>query len=414
MRVFVGDDWSEKHHDVEVVAADGRVLARRKLSNDSTGLARLHAVIAESVGEPDSDDEVEVLVGIETDQGPWVAALYAAGYQVYAINPLMVARYRERHQVSGAKSDPGDAHVLAEIVRLDASHHRLLHPASPLAQRVKITARTHKSLIWQRQRQSSALRALLLACFPAAVALWNGSYDRDAVAILSTAPTKAAAAKLTQAKIRQLLVKAGRRRYRDVAAAKIHQGLRQDLGLPVDPQLEPAYAAAVQAQVAVIAALNTQIEQLEQVVAADFGQHPDADIILSQPGLGTVLGARVLAEFGDAADAYPDAKARCNYAGCSPVTKRSGTKIVIHARYARNDRLADALFLQAEKAISVSPGAKAYYQARVDRGASHSKAVRAVSNRLVKILHGCLKHRTVYDETTAWRQHLTQPENVAA
>ena len=118
--LFVGDDWAEAHHDIEIENEDGRVLARRRLQEGLAGIPMLHELIAvhlDPAAEPD-----QVLIGIETERGPWVQALLAAGYVVFAINPLQVARYRERHSPSGAKSDPGDAHLLAEIVRLDRAH----------------------------------------------------------------------------------------------------------------------------------------------------------------------------------------------------------------------------------------------------------------------------------------------------
>ena len=169
-----------------------------------------------------------------------------------------------------------------------------------------------------------------------------------------------------------------------------------------------AYAAAVRSLVAVIDALVVQIETLRGEVEAGFGRHPDAQIYLSQPGLGTVLGARVLAEFGDDPTRYADPRARKNYSGMAPITRASGTKRVVLARYARNRRLADALCLQAFTAISASPGARAYYDAQRSRGASHHQALRSVANRLVGILHGCLRHHAHYDEATAWHTHTDQ------
>ena len=169
------------------------------------------------------------------------------------------------------------------------------------------------------------------------------------------------------------------------------------------PELAEAYSVTVAAAVAVIAELNRQIDLLAEAVEAHFGRHPDAEIILSQPGLGMVLGARVLGEFGDAPARYADAKARKNYSGMSPITRASGTKRVVLARYARNRRLADALYQQAFAALSTSPGARAYYDRQRARGASHHQALRALANRLVGILHGCLTHHTPYDEATAWQ-----------
>ncbi len=175
-----------------------------------------------------------------------------------------------------------------------------------------------------------------------------------------------------------------------------------------------AYAAAVQASAAILITLNDQIKRLEAQVEAHFLQHPDAEIYLSQPGIGPVNGARVLAEFGDAPGRYASAKARKNYAGSSPITRASGRSKVVLARYVRNDRLADALQSQAFSALTASPGARACYDKQRARGLGHNPALRQVSNRLVGILHGCLKTSSRYNETTAWPNAIAHPEPLAA
>jgi transposase len=146
---------------------------------------------------------------------------------------------------------------------------------------------------------------------------------------------------------------------------------------------------------------------MEEQVEAHFLRHPDAEIYLSQPGLACVLGARVLGEFGDDPDHYADAKARRNYAGTSPITRQSGKKKLVMARYIRNDRLIDPLMGQAFSALQTSPGARAYYDKQRSRGLGHYAALCQVANRLVGILHGCLKTGTPYDEATAW-SHQTE------
>ena len=144
-----------------------------------------------------------------------------------------------------------------------------------------------------------------------------------------------------------------------------------------------------------------------------FGRHPDATIYRSQPGLGEILGARVLGEFGDDPDRYQGARARRNYAGSAPITRASGKKTVVLARFVRNHRLADALHQQAFCALNTSPGARASYDQLRARGAGHHAALRQLSNRRVGILHGCLKTRTLYDEHTAWAHH-NQDQSTAA
>lgn len=398
--LFLGDDWAEAHHDVELQDDHGRVLVRRRLPEGVAGLAQLHALVADHLGE--SDEPASVVVGIETDRGGWVQALVATGYLVYAINPTQAARYRERHTVSGAKSDPGDAHVLAEIVRTDRDHHRPVAGDSEHAEVVKTLARTHQTMIWTRQRQTNQLRSMLREFYPAALTAFGEDLaGRDALAVLALAPTPTAGQALRTSRIVSVLRKAGRQRNLQRRAEEITTALRTEQ-LQLGAALSEAYGYSVRSLVTVISAMVEQVHALEGQVERCFGQHPDAEIITSQPGLGVVLGARVLAEFGDDPARFVDAKARRNYAGTSPITKASGTRRVVLARYARNKRLADALHQQAFAALTASPGARAFYDTHRARGATHHQALRALSNRLVGILDGCLRHRTPYNETIAW------------
>lgn len=396
--LFIGDDWAEAHHDIEVQDADGRRLARRRLPEGVAGIAALHALIADHLGDDEPDT---VVVGIETDRGPWVQALLAAGYQVFAINPMSAARYRERHVTSGAKSDPGDAKVLADLVRTDRQHHRPIAGDTELAVAVKALARAHQNLIWTRQRQSGQLRSTLREFYPGALAAFDELAGRDALAVLEIAPTPVKGRALSRSKIASALRRAGRQRNVETRAEQIQTALREPQ-LAAAPMVEAAFGHTVTAMVAVIAQLATQIEHLEQELNAHFERHPDAEILRSQPGLGPVLAARVLAEFGDDPTRYADTRARRNYAATSPITRASGTRRIVLARVAGNKRLRDALYLQAFAALSRSPGVRAYYDNHRARGHTHHQALRAVANRLVGILHGCLRHRQPYDETTAW------------
>jgi hypothetical protein len=403
--LFVGDDWAEDHHDIEVQDEDGRRLARARLPEGIVGLSRLHELLAEHLTDEDVDPETgfvaqNVVVGIETDRGTWVAALVAAGYQVFAINPMSAARYRERHGTSGTKSDRGDAHVLAEIVRLDRAHHRTVAGDSPAAEGLKLVARSHQAFIWDRTRHLQRLRGALREFFPAALQAFPELNTSEALELLERAPDPARAARLSRSKITAALTRA-HRRDPEAKAEAIQAALRAP-ALRQAPEIETAYAVIVVSAVRLIASLNTQIAELQAVVAEGFGRHPDAEILTSQPGLGPVLGARVLAEFGDDPDRYADAKARKNYAGTSPITRASGTRRVVLARYARNKHLADATHQWAFCALTASPGARAYYDAIRARGASHHAALRQLANRLVGILHGCLKTRSRYSEDTAW------------
>jgi transposase len=409
--LFVGDDWAEDHHDIEIVDEAGRRVVRRRLPEGIVGVEALHGLIADQLG--DDDEPEQVIVGIETDRGPWVQALIAAGYTVYAVNPLQVARYRERHGTSGAKSDPGDAHTLAELVRLDRAHHRPIAGDSEIAEWVKVATRAHQGLVWSRQRQTNTLRSLLREYYPAALAAFDDLAGRDALAVLAAAPTPADGRRLTVPRVQKLLRAAGRQRNLTATAERIVTELSAEQ-LVARPGVVGAYAASAQALVAVIGELARQTAKLAEQVAAGFGRHPDAEIYLSQPGLGVILAARVLAEFGDDPQRYADAKSRKNYAGTSPITKASGKSRIVLARHARNRRLADALYQQAFCALTTSTGARGYYDTQRARGATHHQALRALGNRLVGILHGCLRHHRPYNESKAWPQHPAQPEQQAA
>jgi hypothetical protein len=405
--IFVGDDWSEDHHDVHLMDGVGTRLASRRLPEGLAGIRAFHDLVAAHVEEPG-----QVVVGIETDRGLWVDALAGAGYQVYAVNPLAVARYRDRHQVSGAKSDTGDAKVLADLVRTDRHNHRPIAGDSPAAAGVKVLARGHQNLIWARNRHTNALRSALREYYPAALVAFDDLHDRDALAILGRAPTPSEGARLSKAQIRTALARGGRRRNLDDRASQIQAALRSAQLTAPDP-VAAAFAATTKAALGIIAELNRQIADLEAQLTADFEQHPDADIYLSLPGLGVVLGARALGEFGDDPDRYTTAKSRKNYAGTSPLTVASGRKRAVLARHIRNRRLYDAIDQWAFCAITHSPGARAFYDHRRAAGDLHHQALRALGNRLVGILHGCLRHHTHYNEHTAWA-HRTQDQQPAA
>jgi hypothetical protein len=406
VRLFVGDDWAEDHHDVEVMDEAGRVLGRKRVPEGVAGMAQLHALVGGFAGE--EPDEVQVLVGIETDRGPWPAALAAAGYLVFAVNPLQAARFRERHGVSGAKSDAGDAHALADMVRTDSHQLRPAAGDSPEAGAVKVLARMHKTLVWERARQEQRLRQQLREYFPAALEAFGDDLDApDALELLGKAPDPDRARRLTRAQVSAALRRARRRNIREKTDAVLAALRAEHLGQP--PVLTAAYAATVRSLLTLITALNAQARDLEAQVGEHFGRHPDAEVYLSQPGLGPVLGARVLAEFGDDPHRYADARARRNYAGTSPVTRASGKRKIVAARWVHNDRLVDALRAQAFAALNASPGARAYYDELRGRGADHNDALRRLANRLVGILHGCLKTGTRYDEATAW-SHRQNPQ----
>jgi transposase len=357
--LFLGIDWGERHHDLCLLDQDGRVLAARQIVDGLAGARELHALAAAHAQDP-----AQVAVGIETDRG--------------------------------------DAKVLADLVRTDRHNHRPVAGDSPLAEAVKVLARTQQSLIWARQRHVNALRSALREFYPGALtALGTQLAEPEALAVLELAPTPEQGRRLTRAALRRALVGAGRRRNLQARVVAIHDGLAAPQLAAPEPVMA-AYREVVGALVAVLRSLNGQVAALEAQLASQFGAHPDAGIVRSQPGLGVVLGARVLGEFGDDPHRYATAKGRKAFAGTAPVTRSSGLRTVVVARAACNQRLVDACYLWAFAALTASPGARRYYDAHRARGASHHQALRALGNRLVGILHGCLAHRVAYQEQLAW------------
>lgn len=401
MEVFCGIDWAEDHHDIALTGRDGKLLARRRISDDAAGLAQLLGLLAEH-GDTAEDP---VPVAIETPRGLLVACLRATGRAVYPVNPMAVARYRDRHSVAGRKSDHGDAVVLANILRTDLHAHRPLPADTELAQAVAVLARAQQDAVWARTQAHNKLRSHLREYYPgflAAFAQARGGIMRpEARIILAAAPAPAATAKLTAAQLRALLRKAGRSRGIDAEAARLRDAFRTPQMRQL-PLVEDAMGRQALALLRQLDAACTAAADLEQATVESFNQHPDAGIITSFPGLGPLTGARVLAETGDDRSRFADAKGLKAYAGAAPITRASGkTRAVLHRRV-KNNRLAAAGYNWAFSAISASPGARHHYDKRRNDGDRHAAAQRNLFGRLLGCLHHCLATGQPYNEATAF------------
>jgi transposase len=401
MDVFCGIDWAEDHHDIALADRDGQLLARQRISDDAAGLARLLELLA---GHGDSPED-PVPVAIETPRGLLVACLRAAGRQVYPINPMAVARYRDRHSVAGRKSDKGDAAVLANVLRTDMHAHRPLPAGSELAQAIAVLARAQQDAVWDRTAAHNKLRSHLREYFPGFLHAFAGARDGimrpEARAVLAAAPTPGQAAALTLAQLRTLLTKAGRVRGIDAEATRLREALRTEQMRQL-PLVEQAMGRQALALLRQLDAACASAADLEQAAAESFNQHPDAGIITSFPGIGTLTGARVLAETGDDRSRFHDARGLKAYAGSAPITRASGkTRSVTH-RKVKNNRLASAGYTWAFAALTASPGARAHYDRRRDAGDRHTAAQRNLFNRLPGCLWHCLITGQHYDETTAF------------
>ena len=299
-----GIDWAEAHHDVALVDQDGTTVAKRRVSADLPGLTALLELIAEYGGDPE-----QTPVAIETDKNLFVVALAAAGFTVYPINPRALARYRERHGQAGAKSDPADAVALANVLRTDRHVHRPLPAISDQGLAVKALARQHQEAVWSLHQMISRLRAVLLEFYPQAVKAFPKMKHHAATAILTAAPTPAAAQRLTRRKIETILVRCGRRN-----DPSLVEQIFSDLTSPALRQPEPverSLGITVQGQLKIIVAMREAVDELGAALAAAFDTHEMAPILSSAPGLGPVLAARVLAEIGDDPARFASAAGLC-------------------------------------------------------------------------------------------------------
>lgn len=407
MELTCGIDWAERHHDVALVDDSGRTVAKQRIDTGRTGFTELLALIAEHGGTPEA-----VPVAVETDKNLIVVALTTAGFTVYPINPRAVARYRERHGQAGGKSDPGDAVVLAHILRTDRHQHRPMPVSSETALAVKALARQHQEAIWARQHTVNRLRSVLLEYYPNALDAFPNLTHRAALTILGAVPSPGRAAKLTIKKTVTLLRRCGRgdrpglaeQIVRDLTAATLRQPLA----------VEEALATATVGLVSVIAAMETVIAELEVAMTTEFDRHRQAEVLRSVPGLGPVLAARVLAEIGDDPNRFATASGLCAFAGTAPITRASGRTKTVNARHIRNRRLGDACHWWAFAALTKSPGARAHYDRRRAAGDGHNAALRNLANKLLSRLWWCLVNNQTWDETAAWPAATTPPTKAAA
>jgi len=410
--VTCGIDWADGHHDVALADDQGRKLAKLRISDDPAGLCGLLGLLAEHGDTGDTP----IPIAIETSRGLLVAMLRATGRPIHAINPMAVARYRDRHSASRKKSDDFDALTLANILRTDAAAHRVLPRDSELVQAIAVLARAQQDAVWDRTQAGNKLRSHLREYYPGFLAAFDDAEKFTSPAarhILAAAPTPAAAITLTPAKLRNLLRKAGRVRGIDAEAER----LRAAFTVPQIHQpamVEEAMGEKTLALLRQLDAACASADALEKAATATFSQHPDAEIYTSFPGLGTLLGARVLAEIGDDRGRFTDARALKAYAGAAPITRASGKKTTVRVRHVKNDRLAAAGYRWSFCTLTNSPGARTHYDKRKNAGDRHAAALRNLNNKMLGCLYHCLQTRTLYDETTAFPTPKTKILELAA
>jgi transposase len=400
MTITCGIDWAENHHDVALVDEAGKLVAKRRISDNLDGYRQLLQLLVQ-VGDTAQDP---IPVAVETARGLLISCLRATGRAVYSINPMAVARYRERHRVARAKSDHADAMALANILRTDAHLHRPLPADSELAQAIAVLARAQQDAVWNRGQLGNQLRSHLQQYFPGALQAFHvrgiGLDSREARAILALAPDPTTAATLTKARLRSVLRGCGRQRNIDAWADRLHALFATEV-LHQLPLIEAAMGRHTQALVLQLDAACRAADDLAEAAAAAFGQHPDAQILTSFPGIGPLTGARVLGEIGDDRTRFRDARGLKAYAGAAPITVASGKSLLVHHRKVKNQRLAAAGYVWIFGALP-SPPVKAAYDRRRAAGDKHAAALRNLFNRFLGCLYHCLQTGQSFDPAKAF------------
>lgn len=366
--IYCGIDWAERTHDVALVDATGALVAKRHITDDAAGYKMLLELLAEHGDSPENP----IPIAIETSRGLLVSVLRNGDRKVYAINPMAAARYRDRHSVSRKKSDPGDALVLANILRTDMHAHRPLPNDSDLGRAIAVLARAQQDSLWNRQQLANQLHCCASTTRPP----WRLS-PRGRTAYAAPKPAK---------------------------SSRPHPPPPGRHGWLV----EEAPGKQMHALLIQLKAACTAADELAGAVEEAFPQHPDAEVMLSFPGLGIQLAARILAEIGDDRARFADARGLKAYAGSSPVTRASGKRASVTRRWVKNDRLNHAGYLWAFASLRACPGANAHYRRRRDHGDWHAAAQRNLFNRMIGQLYHCLQHRKLFDEHTAFPAELAE------
>jgi transposase len=386
---YVGLDWAAEMHAACVLDAGGKVVSTFPVAHSAEGIAILIARLAR-LGEP-----AEIPVGIERPNGRLVDLLLEAGHPVVPVSPNAIKTWRDGEVLSGAKSDAGDATVIAEYLLLRAHRLRVVPGYSAETKALRTVVRTRDDLVEMRVAATNQLAALLDAHWPGAKAIFADIESPIALAFLARYPTAAAARHLGEKRLAGFLVKhgyCGRR-----PATELLARLRRPPAGTLDDTLTEAVRDAVLAMVAVLTAVGGAVKDLDRSVAAHLGEHPDGPIFTSLPRSGQINAAQVLAEWGDVREAYDRPDAIAALAGATPVTKESGKHRAVHFRWACNKRFRRAITIYADNSRHASPwAATIYHQARA-AGKDHPHAVRILARAWIRVIWRCWQDRTPYD-----------------
>jgi len=386
---FTGIDWAAETHAVCVMDAAGKITAEFTIAHSADGIAQLVRRLAR-YGNP-----AVIPIAIERPNGRLVDLLLEAGHPVVPVSPNAIKTWREGEVLSGAKSDAGDAAVIAEYLRLRSHRLRVAVPYSGETQALRTVVRTRSDLVDMRVAATNQLSALLEASWPGAKAIFADVESAISLAFLTRYPTPASAARLGEKRVAAFCASHGYSGKRP--ASELLARLRSAPAGTADPALTTALGTAILAMVTVLTALNSAVRDLDRSAAARLGEHPDGAIFTSLPRSGQVNAAQVLAEWGDCRQAYDGPDSVAALAGVTPVTKESGKHRGVHFRWACNKRFRKAMTTFADNSRHASPwAAKVYSDARA-AGKDHPHAVRILARAWIRVIWPCWISHTPYD-----------------
>jgi len=389
MGFFVGVDWASQAHAVCVIDETGRRCWQGPVTHTGEGLAELLAHLRGFARRG------AVRIALERPSGLLVDTLVNAGFEVVPIHPNALKASRPRYSAAGGKSDPGDAFILADLVRTDGHRFRPLHTPADNTRALRALVRGRDDLVTQRVALANQLRTLLERFWPGAAAIFADIDSPITLAFLTCYPTPDSAARLGEKRLAQFLAQhaySGRRPVGDLL-----RRLRTAPPSRVAAAEAQASGQVVRALVEVLTRLVTQIQQLSAAIAAALAEHPDGPVLQSLPRTGTVNAAQILAELGDDRARFPTDAQLAAEAGLVPVTHASGKHHAVVFRWACNKRLRQALSTFADNSRHASRWAALVYTRARARGCRHQHAVRILARAWARVLWRCWQDRTTYD-----------------
>ncbi|MFI6028033.1 IS110 family RNA-guided transposase [Amycolatopsis magusensis] len=403
---FVGIDWAATEHAVCVLDQTGKKVAAFTVGHTAAGFARLTARLG-GLG-----DARRVPVAIERPDGRLVDVLLEAGYPVLPVKPNAIKTWRESEVLSGAKSDPGDAEVIADYLRVRFHRLRPAAPLSGLTRALRAVVRTRGDLVEARVAATNQLAALLDAHWPGAKAIFARIESAIALAFLAAYPTAGSAAALTEKRLAAFCAEQGYSGKKP--AAVLLARLRSAPAGTLDPVVSEGIRAAVLAQISVLTALNAAIKNLDRSISETMAAHPDGDVFRSFPRAGTVNASQILTEWGDAREAFDNPDAIAALAGITPVTQASGKQRGVSFRWACNKRLRQAIMTFAGNSRFASPWAAGIYNRARASGKDHPHATRILARAWIRVMWRCWQNGTPYDPTLHGGAQQTTKQELAA